>query len=187
MLRQFFRVQCSAQNRGSGLLGLTIIGVLALSIFLTADIANAATLSGFGTQGNLPNVWVKVVARDLDYINPIGSWVSVSCHEYEIVNYQTFEVRYDYEFRHWVVELTDTGEDGNTVIDVPPKARSNIKLPSFASDFNGGVLTANCDHLEVGRRYGVRAYTRIAAWKTRQPWKSDNWQVNEEHNFTAQE
>ena len=69
MLRKFLKTQRNSQNRGNELLGLTIIGVLALAIFLTADVTNAVTVSGHGED--LPQVWVEVVARDLDYINPV--------------------------------------------------------------------------------------------------------------------
>ena len=187
MLRKFLKTQRNSQNRGNELSGLTIIGVLVLAIFLTANTTDAATVSGFGTEGNLPLVWVEVVARDLDYINPVGPWVSVSAHEYEIINYHNFDVQYDYEFRHWVVEVKANGKDGNTVVNVPPRGQNSVELPAFENAYNGGVLTGNCDGLTAGRKYRVKAYTRIHAWKDRQARIADNWKVNAEHDFTAQQ
>ena len=54
MLRKFLKTQRTSQNRGNELSGLTTIGVLALAIFLTANTTDAATVSRFGTEGNLP-------------------------------------------------------------------------------------------------------------------------------------
>ena len=185
MLSQFFTAHHNGQNSGSWRLSLPIIGVLVLMIALTPDITDAVTVSGFGTENNLPLVWVEVVARDLDYINPQGPWVSVSSHEYEIINYHIFKVQYTYEFRHWVVEVNDNGTDGQTVVDVPPRGRDSVRLPAFGNDFNGGVLTGECDGLMEDRHYRVKAYTRIHAWKEGQGRLTDNWIVQAKYDFMA--
>ena len=185
MFRRLFTTQRKVQNSRPWTSGLPILSLLAFLIFLATDTAPAVTVSGHGTD--LPQVWGEVVARDLEYINPQGPWPSVSVHEYEIINYSDFEVKFDYEFRHWVVEVNDKGEDGKTVVDVPPRGRSSVKLSGLGSDFNGGVLTGDCGHLEVGRKYRVKAYTRIHAWKAGQTWIADNWKVNAEYEFRAKE
>lgn len=136
MFRRLFTIQGNVQNSSPWTLRLPILSLLALLIFLATDIASAVTVSGHGTD--LPQVWGEVVARDLEYINPQGPWTSVSIHEYEIINYHDFEVRFDYEFRHWVVEVNANGEDGKTVVDVPPRGRSSVKLSGPGRDFNGG-------------------------------------------------
>lgn len=183
MFRRLFTPHYKGQNNPTWTLGLLITSLLTLLIFLATDSAPAATVSGHGTD--LPQVWGEVVARDLDYTNPQGPWVSVSVHEFEIINYHDFEVRFDYEFRHWVVEVNANGEDAKTVVDVPPKGRSSVKLSGPGSDFNGGVLSGDCNNLEVGRKYRVKAYTRIHAWKAGQTWIADNWKVNAEYEFRA--
>ena len=62
-----------------------------------------------------------------------------------------------------------------------------MELPGPGSAYNGGVLTGNCDGLTAGRKYRVKAYTRIHAWKDRQAWIADDWQVNADHDFTARQ
>lgn len=152
MLRQLFTTHHNGQNTSSWTVGLPILGVLAFVFLFTTDIATAARLAKHGTANNLPQVWVEVVARDLDYINPQGPWVSVSVHEFEIINYHNFEVRFDHEFQHWVVEVDGQGKEGDTVVDPPARLVENQKLTGPGTDFNGGVMTGDCNGLIAGTR-----------------------------------
>ena len=182
MLRQFFTVHSDGHKRDALAVCLTVIGLLALASLFAAEIAPAKTVQGSGTD--LPLVWTEVVVRNLDYSSPQGVWVTISAHEFEINNYHTFEVRFDYEFNHRVVEIDDRGREGNTVI-MNMRCRENQPLDAPDMDSNGAVFAEDASGLRRGQKYEIDAYTRIHAWKKRQSRIADNWQVNHTYTFTA--
>ena len=182
MLRKFFDAHRDGHKRGALAVCLTVIGLLALASLFTADIAPAKTVQGHGTD--LPQVWVEVVARDLDYSRPRGVWVTISAHEFEIINYHTFRVQFDYEFNHRVVEIDDRGREGNTVI-MNMRCRENRPLDAPDSDSNGAVFAEDASGLMRNHNYKIHAYTRIHAWKRGQGRIADDWQVDHTYTFTA--
>ena len=182
MFRKFFDAHRNGHTNGALAVCLAVIGLLALASLFASDIAPAKTLQGSGTD--LPLVWVEVVARDLDYSRPQNVWVTISAHEFEINNYHTFEVRFDYEFNHRVVEIGARGREGNTVI-MNVRRRENQHLDAPDRDFNGAVFAEDASGLMQGQQYKIHAYTRIHAWKKGQSRIADHWQVDNSFEFTA--
>ena len=182
MFRKFFDAHRDGHTNSALAVCLAGIGLLALVSLFAADIAPAKTFQDSGTE--LPLVWAEVVVRDLDYSRPQGVWVTISAHEFEINNYHTFEVRFDYEFNHRVVEIDARGREGNTVI-MNMRWRENQHLDAPDRDFNGAVFAEDASGLMRGHKYKIHGYTRIHAWKKGQSRIDDNWQVDHSFEFTA--
>lgn len=159
MIRRFFSSSRMGTKSSAWTMRLSVIGLLALVCLFTV-LPDASAISDSRWIGG---VYGSVELWGVGYSRPYTR----SSHYLSVSNESRFLARFDYEFKHGIVE---TGDE-NT------KVRSNLRLPAgevYMEPSYGRRLNLNrIRELERGEEFTLSAYTRVAirARGARDGWK----------------
>ena len=167
MIRRLFSSARMGTKSSAWTMRLSVIGLLALVCLFTVP-PDASAISDSRWIGG---VYGSVELWGVGYSRPYTR----SSHYLTVSNESRFLARFDYEFKHGIVE---TGDE-NT------KVRSNLRLPAgevYMEPSYGRRLNLNrIRELERGDEFTLSAYTRVAirARGARDGWKVE---INREYS-----
>ena len=161
MLRQFFTAHPDGRNNSTLAVCLAIIGLLALASLVAVNVAVGKRNQGNGEKA-LSRLWGTVFVGNFAYETQHES--TQSSHWFQVENNHAFDVRFNYEFQHDLLEIVARNEDGEVVRTRRTGRRSTQARPfrvrANETVYLDGVQGVSCRGLDPGP-YRIDAYTAL--------------------------
>lgn len=161
MLRQFFIAHPDGRNNSTLAVCLAIISLLVLASLFATHIALGERNQGNG-QKALSRLWGTVFVGNFAYETQHES--TQSSHWFQVQNNHDFDVRFNYEFQHELLEIVARDEDGEVVRTRRTGRRSTqarpSRVPANEIVYLDGVQGVSSRGLRAGE-YRIDAYTAL--------------------------
>lgn len=166
MFRKLFSSPYMGTKSGAWIVRLSVIGLLALMCLFTVP----PDVHAISDSRWIGGVYGSVELWGIGYSRPYTR----SSHYLTVSNESRFLARYDYEFKHAILE---TGDENTKVRrDLRLRAGGVYMEPSYGRRLNLNRIPA----LEPGDRFTLSAYTRVAI---RARGARDGWKVEIKRKF----